>query len=99
MKRISEKFLTGAMYAPFCRTAHAPMEEWKQDMANMARLGYTCLHGFAEWHDIEYEKGRFDFTKMGGFDSWEDWCEYMEQNLADHIHHADCIFKEEGENF
>ena len=26
MKIISDKFLTGAMYAPFCRTMHAPME-------------------------------------------------------------------------
>ena len=57
MKIISDKFLTGAMYAPFCRTLHAPMEEWDRDMANMAKLGYTCLHGFAEWHDVEYEKG------------------------------------------
>lgn len=67
MKLISEKFLTGAMYAPFCRTVHAPMEEWDRDMANMARLGYSCLHGFAEWHDVEYEKGRFDFTKIDHF--------------------------------
>ena len=67
MKTVSERFLTGAMYAPFCRTKHAPMEEWDADMAKMAQLGYTCLHGFAEWHDIEYEKGVFDFTKIDHF--------------------------------
>ena len=61
---VDSRFLTGAMYAPFCRTAHAPMEEWEKDIRQMAELGYTCLHGFAEWHDIEYEKGHFDFTKV-----------------------------------
>lgn len=64
MKKVDTRFLTGAMYAPFCRTKHAPMEEWEKDIQNMANLGYTCLHGFAEWHDIEYEKGRFDFSKV-----------------------------------
>ena len=58
------QFLTGAMYAPFCRTLAAPMSEWEQDIKNMADLGYNCLHGFAEWHDIEYEKGKFDFTQI-----------------------------------
>lgn len=67
MITINDKFMTGAMYAPFCRTKHAPMEEWDNDMKNMAELGYTCLHGFAEWHDIEYEKGRFDFSKIDHF--------------------------------
>lgn len=64
---VDEAFLTGSMYAPFCRTLHAPMEEWDRDMKNMADLGYNCLHGFAEWHDIEYEKGRFEFTKIDHF--------------------------------
>lgn len=67
MININENFLTGTMYAPFCRTVSAPMEEWDRDMKTMAELGYTCLHGFAEWHDIEYEKGRFDFTKIDHF--------------------------------
>jgi len=67
MKKISEKFLCGAMYAPFCRTKHAPMSEWQQDMDKMAELGFTCLHGFAEWHDIEYEKSVFDFSKIDHF--------------------------------
>ena len=66
-KQIAKRFLTGAMYAPFCRTLHAPMEEWDNDMKTMAELGYTCLHGFAEWHDIEYEKGDFDFSKIDHF--------------------------------
>lgn len=65
--KIDERFLTGSMYAPFCRTLHAPMEEWDKDMATMAKLGYNCLHGFVEWHDVEYEKGRFDFTKIDHF--------------------------------
>ena len=52
------------MYAPFCRTKHPPIEEWERDLKQMKALGYTCLHGFAEWHDIEYEKGQFDFTKI-----------------------------------
>lgn len=60
-------FLTGAMYAPFCRTECAPMEEWEKDIKNMADCGFTCAHGFAEWHDIEYEKGKFDFTKIDYF--------------------------------
>lgn len=64
---IDDRFLTGSMYAPFCRTLHAPMEEWDNDMKKMAELGYTCLHGFSEWHDVEYEKGRFDFTKIDYF--------------------------------
>ena len=38
------------------------MEEWQRDMDKMAELGFTCLHGFAEWHDIEYKKGVFDFS-------------------------------------
>jgi len=67
MINVDSRFLTGTMYAPFCRTMHAPMEEWDGDMKNMAELGYTCLHGFAEWHDIEYEKGHFDFTKIDHF--------------------------------
>ena len=58
------QFLTGAMYAPFCRTLAAPMEEWENDMKNMAELGYNCVHGFAEWHDIEYKKGEYDFTQI-----------------------------------
>ena len=64
MKVINKEnqFLTGAMYAPFCRTLAAPIEEWEQDIKNMAELGYNCVHGFAEWHDIEYKKGEFDFT-------------------------------------
>lgn len=64
MKVINKEnqFLTGAMYAPFCRTLAAPIEEWEQDIKNMADLGYNCIHGFAEWHDIEYKKGEFDFT-------------------------------------
>ena len=62
--KIDERFLTGSMYAPFCRTLHAPMEEWDKDMATMAKLGYNCLHGFVEWHDVEYEKGRFDFRTL-----------------------------------
>ena len=58
------KLLVGAMYAPFCRTRAVPIEEWDKDIKNMADLGYTCLHGFAEWHDIEAEKGIFDFTQI-----------------------------------
>lgn len=66
MKVINKEnqFLTGAMYAPFCRTLAAPMEEWEQDIKNMAELGFNCIHGFAEWHDIEYNKGEFDFTQI-----------------------------------
>ena len=67
MITISNDFLTGAMYAPFCRTMHAPLEEWDRDMQKMAELGYSCLHGFAEWHDIEYKKGIFDFSKIDYF--------------------------------
>ncbi len=59
-----KRILTGTMYAPFCRTLHVPMEEWDTDFRNMAELGFTCVHGFAEWHDIEYQKGAFDFTKI-----------------------------------
>lgn len=66
-KKIDERFLTGAMYAPFCRTMHAPIEEWESDLKTMAQLGYTCVHGFAEWHDIEYKKGSFDFSKIDHF--------------------------------
>jgi len=57
-------FLTGAMYAPFCRTLAAPMEEWDRDLQNMAEAGFTVVHGFAEWHDIEYDKGHFDFSRI-----------------------------------
>ena len=59
MKVINKEnqFLTGAMYARFCRTLAAPIEEWEQDIKNIAELGYNCVHGFAEWHDIEYKKG------------------------------------------
>ena len=64
MIQVDSRFLTGAMYAPFCRTTHAPMEEWEQDIKNMAELGFNCIHGFAEWHDIEYNKGEFDFTQI-----------------------------------
>ena len=46
MIKVNDRFMTGAMYAPFCRTKHAPMDEWDKDMKNMAELGYTCLHGF-----------------------------------------------------
>lgn len=67
MITINDRFMTGAMYAPFCRTKHAPMEEWDNDMKTMSELGYTCLHGFAEWHDIEYKKGSFDFSKIDHF--------------------------------
>lgn len=67
MININDRFMTGAMYAPFCRTKHAPLEEFDRDMKTMSELGYTCLHGFAEWHDIEYEKGHYDFTKIDHF--------------------------------
>jgi len=63
----NERILTGAMYAPFCRTTPPPMEEWDADMAKMAAAGYTVAHGFAEWHDIEYTKGQFDFTQVDHF--------------------------------
>ena len=67
MITINNRFMTGAMYAPFCRTRHASMSEWDNDMKTMKELGFTCLHGFAEWHDIEYDKGHFDFTKIDYF--------------------------------
>ncbi|MBE6613636.1 MAG: glycosyl hydrolase family protein [Ruminococcaceae bacterium] len=63
----NDRILTGAMYAPFCRTTPPPMEEWDADMANMAAAGYTVAHGFAEWHDIEYNKGQFDFSQVDHF--------------------------------
>lgn len=59
-----DRFMMGAMYAPFCRTIAAPMEEWDNDFKNMKELGYTCVHGFCEWHDVEKEKGVFDFTAV-----------------------------------
>lgn len=58
------RFLTGAMYAPFCRTLAVDESEWDKDLKNMADNGYTVVHGFAEWHDIEYKKGEFDFSKI-----------------------------------
>ena len=64
MKVISEKILGGTMYAPFCRTLAADKSEWDADFANMQKLGFTCVHGFAEWHDLEYEKGKFDFSAI-----------------------------------
>ncbi len=64
MKVISEKLLGGTMYAPFCRTLDPNQKEWDKDFENMAKMGYTCVHGFAEWHDIEYEKGKFDFSRI-----------------------------------
>ena len=64
MKIISENFLGGAMYAPFCRTLPADMSEWENDFKNMKALGLKCVHGFSEWHDVEREKGRFDFTAI-----------------------------------
>lgn len=60
----NDRFMMGAMYAPFCRTLAAPMEEWDSDFKNMKELGYTCVHGFCEWHDVEKQKGVFDFTKV-----------------------------------
>lgn len=49
MKSIREnKFLTGAMYAPFCRTLAVSEDQWDQDLENMAKAGYTCVHGFSE---------------------------------------------------
>lgn len=64
MKRMAEKFLGGVMYGPFCRTKAVDMSEWDADFETIARLGFNCAHGFAEWHDIEYEKGKFDFTQI-----------------------------------
>lgn len=58
------RFVTGAMYAPFCRTLAVPKEEWDKDLKGMADSGYSVVHGFAEWHDIEYEKGKFDFSDI-----------------------------------
>jgi len=63
----NNRILTGAMYAPFCRTLPPPMEEWDADMKKMAAAGYTVAHGFAEWHDIEYTKGQYDFTQIDHF--------------------------------
>ena len=64
MKVISQKILGGTMYAPFCRTLAVDMKEWDNDFAQMKKMGFNCVHGFAEWHDIEYEKGKFDFSKV-----------------------------------
>ncbi|MCR5264706.1 MAG: beta-galactosidase [Clostridiales bacterium] len=64
MKIKYDGFPAGAMYAPFCRTQAAPMSEWENDIRNMAKSGFNVLHGFAEWHDIEYEKGSFDFSRI-----------------------------------
>ena len=40
------------------------MSEWDADFARMEKLGFNCVHGFAEWHEIEYEKGKFDFSRI-----------------------------------
>lgn len=64
-KFIDDKnLLIGAMYAPFCRTLPPPEDEWDRDIATMKELGYNCLHGFCEWHQVEYEKGKYDFSKI-----------------------------------
>lgn len=63
-KRIdSERLPIGAMYAPFCRTKYVDQSAWDGDIKTMSELGYTCLHGFAEWWRIEYVKGQFDFSQ------------------------------------
>ena len=63
-KYVAEKISGGTMYAPFCRTLAVDMSEWDADFANMQALGFNCVHGFAEWHEIEYEKGKFDFSRI-----------------------------------
>ena len=64
MRGESQRFLIGAMYAPFCRTLPPPVEEWDQDLRLMKDLGFTCFHGFAEWHKIERQKGIRDFSEV-----------------------------------
>lgn len=63
-KRIHANFLGGTMYAPFARTLSVDISQWDKDFENMQRMGFTCVHGFAEWHDIEYNKGVFDFSAI-----------------------------------
>lgn len=63
-KFIRNGILGGTMYAPFCRTLSVDMSEWDADFARMEKLGFNCVHGFAEWHEIEYEKGKFDFSRI-----------------------------------
>ena len=58
------KIPVGAMYAPFCRTQYAGMAEWDADIRRMAEMGFSCLHGFAEWWRIEKRKGEYDFTEI-----------------------------------
>ena len=59
---IDERFLTGSMYAPFCRTMHAPMEEWDKDR-EYDRLGleenYTeYLGNKVVCHSVPIRPGR-----------------------------------------
>ena len=64
LKYVKDRILVGSMYAPFCRTKYVDMSEWENDIRTMSELGYTCLHGFAEWWRIEKQKGVFDFTEQ-----------------------------------
>ena len=63
-KKIADSFLGGTMYAPFCRTLCVDVSQWPQDFANMKCLGFNCVHGFSEWHDVEAQEGIFDFSKI-----------------------------------
>jgi beta-galactosidase len=60
----NNNFMTGAVYAPFCRTINPPIDSWQNDLEKMADLGYKCFHGFAEWHDIEKKDNVFDFSNV-----------------------------------
>ncbi len=57
-----DRLMMGVMYAPFCRTLPPPAEDWDRDLGRIRELGFSCLHAFVEWHSIEREPGRFDFS-------------------------------------
>lgn len=57
-------YMAGVMYAPFCRTRAFSEDEWEKDIIKIKELGFTCIHGFAEWHHIEKQRGVYDFSML-----------------------------------
>ena len=57
-------FPVGATYAPLPKATEVPIEEWPQDLENMAKLGLTVFRLFICWDRVEQTRGRCDFSRI-----------------------------------
>ena len=59
-----DRCLVGTMYAPYAHTLYQGRDEWPADLKRIKEMGFECVHGFAEWSQIEKTRGVYDFSEL-----------------------------------